>query len=59
MVIDSKSGTSGEVENKSKTAFVECGEGLSAYGLINHRHTSEIEEVASLISGNDMNFTPI
>ena len=33
---------------------------LSAYGLINHRHTSEIEQIASLISGNDIEllFTP-
>ena len=40
--------------------FSECGEGLSAYGLINHRHTSEIEQAASLISGNDIEllFTP-
>ena len=38
----------------------ESGDGLSAYGLINHRHTSEIEDVLSEISGNkiELIFTP-
>ena len=61
IVIDSKSGTSGGGrEPNQNLMFSECGEGLSAYGLINHRHTSEIEQAASLISGNDIEllFTP-
>ena len=61
IVIDSKSGTSGGGrEPNQKLLFSECGDGLSAYGLINHRHTSEIEQIASLISGNDIEllFTP-
>ena len=61
IVIDAKSGTSGGGrEPNQKLLFSECGEGLSAYGLINHRHTSEIEQIASLISGNDIQllFTP-
>ena len=61
IVIDSKSGTSGGGrEPIQKLLFSECGDGLSAYGLINHRHTSEIEQIASLISGNDIEllFTP-
>ena len=61
IVIDSKSGTSGGGrEPNQKLLLSECGEGLSAYGLINHRHTSEIEQVASLISGNkiELLFTP-
>ena len=61
LVIDSKSGTSGAGrEPDQKLLFSECGDGLSAYGLINHRHTSEIEQIASLISGNDIEllFTP-
>jgi len=61
IVIDSKSGTSGGGREPSqKLLLSECGEGLSAYGLINHRHTSEIEQVASLISGNkiELLFTP-
>ena len=61
IVIDSKSGTSGGGREPSqKLLLSECGEGLSAYGLINHRHTSEIEQLASLISGNEIEllFTP-
>jgi len=61
IVIDSKSGTSGGGrEPNQKLLLSECGEGISAYGLINHRHTSEIEQVASLISGNkiELLFTP-
>jgi len=61
IVIDSKSGTSGGGrEPNQKLLLSECGEGLSAYGLINHRHTSEIEQLASLISGNkiELLFTP-
>ena len=61
IVIDSKSGTSGGGrEPNQKLLLSECGDGLSAYGLINHRHTSEIEQIASFISGNDIEliFTP-
>jgi len=61
IVIDSKSGTSGGGrEPNQKLLLSECGEGISAYGLINHRHTSEIEQFASLISGKDVEllFTP-
>ncbi len=61
IVIDAKSGTSGGGrEPNQKLLLSECGEGLSAYGLINHRHTSEIEQFASYISGNDIEliFTP-
>jgi len=61
IVIDSKSGTSGGGrEPNQKLLFSECGDGLSAYGLINHRHTSEIEQIAGLIAGNDIEllFTP-
>ncbi len=61
IVIDSKSGTSGGGrEPNQKLLLSECGEGLSAYGLINHRHTSEIEQIASSISGNEIQllFTP-
>ena len=61
IVIDSKSGTSGGGrEPNQKLLLSECGEGLSAYELINHRHTSEIEQIASSISGNSIEllFTP-
>ncbi len=58
IVIDSKSGTSGGGRDpKQNLLFSETGEGISAYGLINHRHTSEIEENLSLISGNQMQIT--
>ncbi len=61
IIIDSKSGTSGGGrEANQKLLFSECGDGLSAYGLINHRHSSEIEQIASLITGSDIEllFTP-
>ena len=61
LIIDSKSGTSGGGrEPNQKLLFSECGDGLAAYGLINHRHTSEIEQIASLIAGTDIEllFTP-
>ncbi|MBK16943.1 MAG: N-acetyl-gamma-glutamyl-phosphate reductase [Prochlorococcus sp. SP3034] len=61
IVIDSKSGTSGAGRDpKQNILYSEVGEGISAYGLINHRHTSEIEENLSQISGNHIQvaFTP-
>tara|TARA_Y100001970_G_scaffold210095_1_gene256240 strand:- start:561 stop:1616 length:1056 start_codon:yes stop_codon:yes gene_type:complete len=61
IVIDSKSGTSGGGREPNQTLLLsECAEGLSAYGLINHRHTSEIEQIATFISGNEIEllFTP-
>ncbi len=61
IIIDSKSGTSGGGrEPNQKLLLSECGESISAYGLINHRHTSEIEQIASIISGNEIQllFTP-
>ena len=59
--IDSKSGTSGGgSEAKKNLLYSECGEGISAYGLINHRHTSEIEQILNSVSGNQIEvlFTP-
>ncbi len=59
--VDSKSGTSGGGRDpKQDLLLAECGEGISAYGLINHRHTSEIEDILSSISGNEIEliFTP-
>ena len=61
IIIDSKSGTSGGGRDpKQNLLLSESGDGLSAYGLINHRHTSEIEDVLSEISGNkiELIFTP-
>ena len=61
IIIDSKSGISGGGRDpKQNLLFSETSEGIQAYGLIKHRHTSEIEENLSLISGNQLqiSFTP-
>tara|TARA_B100000965_G_scaffold344171_1_gene314260 strand:+ start:695 stop:1765 length:1071 start_codon:yes stop_codon:yes gene_type:complete len=61
IIIDSKSGTSGGGrEPKQNLLYSEIADGVLAYGLINHRHTSEIEENLTLISGNpiEITFTP-
>jgi N-acetyl-gamma-glutamyl-phosphate reductase len=61
IVIDAKSGVTG-AGRKSDTAYSFCElEGnFKAYSAIRHRHTSEIEEQLSLISGEDIKllFTP-
>ena len=61
IIIDSKSGTSGGGRNPKKNLLhSESGDGVSAYGLINHRHTSEIEQILSSLSGSkiQLTFTP-
>tara|TARA_Y100000589_G_scaffold268100_1_gene259778 strand:- start:875 stop:1930 length:1056 start_codon:yes stop_codon:yes gene_type:complete len=61
IIIDSKSGTSGGGKsNNINLLHSESGEGISAYGLINHRHTSEIELTLSEMTGSDiqLTFTP-
>ena len=61
ITIDSKSGTSGGGrEPKQNLLFSESSDSVSAYGLINHRHTSEIEQPISQITGNNVEliFTP-
>ena len=61
ITVDSKSGTSGGgKEPKQNLLHSECSEGLSAYGLVNHRHRSEIEDILSAISGIEIEllFTP-
>ncbi len=61
VVIDSKSGTSG-AGRKADTAysFCEVNESFRAYGIATHRHTPEIEQELSGISGTEVavNFTP-
>ena len=58
IIIDSKSGTSGGGrEAKQNLLYSETAEGIAAYNLINHRHTSEIEENLNLITGNKMQIT--
>jgi len=61
IIIDSKSGISGGGRTpKEHLLYSEAGEGISAYGLLNHRHTSEIEQILSYVSGTNIQliFTP-
>jgi N-acetyl-gamma-glutamyl-phosphate reductase len=61
LVIDSKSGTSGAGRKADiSAAYCEVNEGFKAYAVGTHRHTPEIEQEISLLSGKDVivNFTP-
>lgn len=61
IIIDAKSGVSGAGRKpKPNLHFTEVDEGISAYAVAGHRHTPEIEQELSLISGNDitLTFTP-
>ncbi|MFN3740660.1 MAG: N-acetyl-gamma-glutamyl-phosphate reductase [Thermodesulfovibrionales bacterium] len=61
IVIDSKSGVSGAGRKAELTySFCEINESFRAYGITTHRHTPEIEQILSEISGNSIkiNFTP-
>jgi N-acetyl-gamma-glutamyl-phosphate reductase len=61
IIIDAKSGVSGAGRTlKQNILFSEAGEGLSPYGIGNHRHVPEIEQELSLASGASVtiNFTP-
>jgi N-acetyl-gamma-glutamyl-phosphate reductase len=61
LVIDAKSGTSG-AGRKADVAFSYCevNEGFKAYAVGTHRHTPEIEQELSVISGRRtyVSFTP-
>jgi N-acetyl-gamma-glutamyl-phosphate reductase len=64
IVIDAKSGVSGAGRSpKLTTHFPECNEALSAYGVGNHRHTPEIDQVLTDVGRNgpgrvEVIFTP-
>lgn len=61
IIIDAKSGVSGAGRTpKLGTLYAECNESLSAYGVGNHRHTPEIEQVLSDVSREavEVIFTP-
>ncbi len=61
LIIDAKSGVSGAGRGlKEANLFCEAGEGLSPYGVANHRHAPEIEQELSKAAGTDVivNFTP-
>jgi N-acetyl-gamma-glutamyl-phosphate reductase len=61
IVIDSKSGTSGAGRKAEvSVSYCEVNEGFKAYAIGTHRHTPEIEQELSLVSGKEIvvNFTP-
>lgn len=56
LVIDSKSGVTGAGRTpKLTTHFPECNENIAAYNVGKHRHTPEIQQVLSQVSGNEVN----
>lgn len=61
IIVDAKSGVSGAGRTpKLTTHFPECNESLSAYNVGRHRHTPEIEQVLTDVSGQSVGviFTP-
>jgi N-acetyl-gamma-glutamyl-phosphate reductase len=61
IIIDAKSGVSGAGRSlKQNILFSEAGEGLSPYGIGNHRHIPEIEQELGLAADGavTINFTP-
>ncbi len=61
LVIDAKTGTSGGGRSaKEHLLFAESSEGITPYGVIGHRHTSEIESQATEVAGQKIHlqFTP-
>ncbi|MDD2362221.1 MAG: N-acetyl-gamma-glutamyl-phosphate reductase [Oscillospiraceae bacterium] len=58
IIIDSKSGVSGAGRKPTSTThFPECNESFSAYKVAAHRHTPEIEQTLSIISGEKSTVT--
>jgi N-acetyl-gamma-glutamyl-phosphate reductase len=61
IIIDSKSGVSGAGRKlKLSTLYPECNENISAYSVGTHRHTPEIEQIITTVSGKNTKviFTP-
>jgi len=55
IIIDAKSGVSGAGRKpKLGTLYSECNESVTAYGIGNHRHTPEIEQVLTDVGGADV-----
>lgn len=55
IIIDAKSGVSGAGRKpKLGTLFGECNESVTAYGIGDHRHTPEIDQVLSVFTGNQI-----
>jgi len=61
IVIDAKTGTSGGGRAaKEHLLLAEAGEAVAPYGVVGHRHTSEIEQIAAAAAGQpiQLQFTP-
>ncbi|MEB3306752.1 MAG: N-acetyl-gamma-glutamyl-phosphate reductase [Cyanobacteriota bacterium] len=61
IVIDAKTGTSGGGRAaKEHLLLAEAAEAVAPYGVVGHRHTSEIEQAAGLVAGQSIQvqFTP-
>ena len=61
VIIDAKTGTSGGGRAaKEDLLLAEASESISPYGVVGHRHTSEIEQMASEVAGCgiQLQFTP-
>jgi N-acetyl-gamma-glutamyl-phosphate reductase len=61
IVIDAKTGTSGGGRAaKENLLLAEAGESVAPYGVIGHRHTSEIEQQCAQVCGHPLlvQFTP-
>ena len=61
IIIDAKSGVTGAGKKPTEaTHFPECNEDISAYKILSHQHTPEINQVFSRLSGSkiEVAFTP-
>jgi N-acetyl-gamma-glutamyl-phosphate reductase len=61
IVIDAKTGTSGGGRAaKEHLLLAEASEAVAPYGVVGHRHTSEIEQLATQVAGSPitLQFTP-
>ncbi|MCS5705260.1 N-acetyl-gamma-glutamyl-phosphate reductase [Synechococcus sp. FGCU-3] len=61
IVIDAKTGTSGGGRAaKEHLLLAEAAEAVAPYGVVGHRHTSEIEQIAGSVAGQpiQLQFTP-
>ncbi|WP_040198078.1 N-acetyl-gamma-glutamyl-phosphate reductase [Candidatus Soleaferrea massiliensis] len=58
LVIDSKSGTTGAGRSLTQTThYPDCNESFAPYKTACHRHTPEIEQTLSILSGRDVKVT--
>ncbi|MFT5871575.1 MAG: N-acetyl-gamma-glutamyl-phosphate reductase [Clostridium sp.] len=61
IIVDAKSGVSGAGRSENiGCLFTECNESIKAYAVASHRHTPEIEQELSKVSGDNVmiTFTP-